>query len=183
MRLVNVALMYLLLSPTTVAAQNAATVAGEVLDETGAVLRGVLRERRPRLPQQRCTRCGDDGRPHTGAAVELVPPLVSATGAEIGMRTVRIRGVQSTLALWYLTLDSELLFVGDAGTTEAGRPSRRFGFEWSTYAPMTPWLTADADLAYSRTRFRDDDPAGDAVAGALDRVVSAGVAIEPSTQL
>jgi hypothetical protein len=30
-------------------------------------------------------------------------------------------------ALWTLELDSELLFVGDAGNTEADRPSRRSG--------------------------------------------------------
>ena len=37
-------------------------------------------------------------------------------------------------------LDSELLFVGDAGTTEAGRPSRRVGVEWTNYARLRPWL-------------------------------------------
>jgi hypothetical protein len=103
---------------------------------------------------------------------------VAATGAE-----VRLRGVQSTIALWYLDLDSELLFVGDAGTTEPGRPSRRAGLEWTNYARVSPWLTADVDLAWSRARFRDDDPAGDAIPGALDRVISAGVTIEPSRRV
>ena len=60
--------------------------------------------------------------PITGEPVDRVTPLVRAKGAEIGVRTVRIRGLQSTVALWYLGLDSELLFVGDAGTTEAGTP-------------------------------------------------------------
>ena len=43
---------------------------------------------------------------------------------------------------------------------------------------MTPWLTIDGDLAFSRARFRNDDPAGDHIPGALDRVISAGVTIE-----
>ena len=47
------------------------------------------------------------------------------------------QGLQSTVALWYLGIDSELLFVGDAGTTEAGRLSRRVGIEWTSYARMT----------------------------------------------
>jgi hypothetical protein len=93
--------------------------------------------------------------------------------------TVRIRGVQSTVALWYLGLDSELLFVGDAGTTAAGRPSRRVGLEWTNYARLAPWLIVDGDLAFSRARFSDDDPSGTHVPGALDRVISAGIAIEP----
>jgi outer membrane receptor protein involved in Fe transport len=104
---------------------------------------------------------------------------VRARGAELGLRTVRIRGLQSTVALWYLGLDSELLFVGDAGTTEPGRPSRRLGVEWTNYVRLTPWLNADADLAVTRARFTDADPAGRLIPGALDRVISAGVTVEP----
>jgi hypothetical protein len=121
--------------------------------------------------------------PSSGEAADPVTPLVRARGAEIGLRTVRVRGLQSTVALWYLGLDSELLFVGDAGTTEAGRPSRRIGLEWTNYFRLTPWLTVDADLAFTRARFTDDDPAGERIPGALDRVISAGVTIEPSRPL
>jgi TonB dependent receptor-like, beta-barrel/Carboxypeptidase regulatory-like domain/TonB-dependent Receptor Plug Domain len=121
--------------------------------------------------------------PASGDPVDRVTPLVKARGAEFGVRTVRIRGLQSTLALWYLGLDSELLFVGDAGTTEAGRPSRRVGIEWTNNARLAPWLTVDADLAFTRARFTDDDASGRRIPGALDRVVSAGVTIEPRTPL
>lgn len=117
--------------------------------------------------------------PISGEPAEGVTPLVRARGAEIGVRTVRIPGLQSTVALWYLGLDSELLFVGDAGTTEAGRPSRRIGLEWTSYARVKPWLIVDADLAWTHARFTDDDRAGDFVPGALDRVISAGVGVEP----
>jgi hypothetical protein len=118
--------------------------------------------------------------PVTGEAVDRVTPLVRAKGAEIGLRTVRIRGLQSTVALWYLGIDSELLFVGDAGTTEAGRPSRRVGLEWSNYARLSPWLIVDGDVAVTRARFTDNDPAGNHIPGALDRVISAGVTVEPT---
>jgi hypothetical protein len=117
--------------------------------------------------------------PVTNDPAERVTPLVRAKGAEIGLRTVRIGGLQSTVALWYLGIDSELLFVGDAGTTEAGRPSRRVGVEWTNYVRPAPWLTLDADLAFTTARFTDDDPAGDRIPGALDRVISAGVTVEP----
>ena len=117
--------------------------------------------------------------PKSGEPAERVTPLVRAKGAEFGVRTVPIRGLQSTVALWYLGLDSELLFVGDAGTTEAGRPSRRVGIEWANDWRVSPWLTADADLSFSRAHFVDDDPAGNEIPGALDRVISAGVIVEP----
>ena len=113
--------------------------------------------------------------PGTGEPVDPVDPIVRAKGAEVGARTL-VRGrLQSSLTLWMLDIDSELLFVGDAGTTEASRPSRRVGFEWSSVYTPTPWLSLDADVAYSRARFRDDDLAGDRIPGAVEGVASAGV--------
>jgi hypothetical protein len=97
--------------------------------------------------------------PASGEFVDRVTPLVRARGAEVGLRTVKVRGLQSTVALWYLGLDSELVFVGDAGTTEAGRPTRRVGLEWTNYASLRSWLTLDADFAWTHARFADDDPA------------------------
>jgi hypothetical protein len=116
--------------------------------------------------------------PKTGEPAERVTPLVRAKGAEFGVRTVAVRGLQSTVSLWYLGLDSELLFVGDAGTTEAGRPSRRVGIEWANYWRPRPWLTADLDVSFSRARFADADPAGTRIPGALDRVISAGIGLD-----
>ena len=118
--------------------------------------------------------------PRSGDAADRVTPLVRAKGAEVGIRTVRVKGLQSTFSVWYLGLDSELLFVGDAGTTEAGRPSRRVGVEWTNYARLTPWMTVDGDLSFSRARFAESDPAGDYIPGALDRVISGGVNVEPA---
>jgi hypothetical protein len=119
-----------------------------------------------------------------GAAIApQVTPLVRANGAEIGVRTVRVKGLQSTVSLWHLGLDSELLFVGDAGTTAPGRPSRRVGVEWTNYARLTPWMTVDGDLSFSRARFTDRDPAGAFVPGSLDRVISAGLSVEPSRSI
>jgi hypothetical protein len=121
--------------------------------------------------------------PRSGAPVEHLTPLVRARGAEFGVRTVRIRGLQSTVALWYLGFDSELLFLGDAGITEASRPSRRMGVEWTNYARLNPWLTAEADVSFSRARFTDDDPVGSFIPGALDRVISGGLTVEPDRRI
>jgi hypothetical protein len=117
--------------------------------------------------------------PVTGDPADRATPIVHAEGAEIGFRTVALRGLQSTLSLWTLSFDHELLFVGDAGTTEAGRPSRRYGIEWTNYYAVHPWVTLDFDLSLSRARFTDDAPEGNFIPGALDRVISAGFAIEP----
>jgi hypothetical protein len=115
--------------------------------------------------------------PRTGERVAPVDPIVRAKGAEVGLRTVASRRYHGTLALWALDIASELVFVGDAGTTEASRPSRRIGVEWSnTYAPLS-WLSIDADAAYSRARFRDVQAMGDRIPGAVEGVLSAGITV------
>lgn len=116
--------------------------------------------------------------PATGQPADRVTPLVRAKGAEVGVRSVAIPHLQTTVTLWTLSFDSELLFVGDAGTTEASRPSHRYGVEWTNYYAPRPWLILDADLAVSSSEFTDDDPAGDAIPGAVGTVVSAGVTVD-----
>jgi hypothetical protein len=121
--------------------------------------------------------------PSTGDRLSRVTPLVRARGGEVGVRTVRLHGLQSTVAVWYLGFDSELLFVGDAGVTEAGRPSRRRGVEWTNYARLAPWATAELDVSFSHARFTDASDVGDHIPGALDRVISGAMTIEPSRRL
>jgi hypothetical protein len=115
--------------------------------------------------------------PASGEPAEPVDPLVRSRGAEVGLRTTAVPGLHSTLALWTLRLDSELLFVGDAGATEASRPSAREGVEWANFWRWNDWLTLDADLAATRARFRDDAPEGDHIPGALETVAAAGISV------
>jgi hypothetical protein len=115
--------------------------------------------------------------PGSGAAVSRADPLVRSEGTEVGVRTLIVPNLHSTLALWLLDLDSELLFVGDAGTTEASRPSRRYGVEFANYYTPKPWLTLDADFSWSHARFTDSDPAGDHIPGAVEGVIAAGISV------
>jgi outer membrane receptor protein involved in Fe transport len=70
------------------------------------------------------------------------------------------------------------VFVGDAGTTEASRPSLRRGIEWSNRYIPKPWLIVDLDLSASRAQFTDNDPAGNYIPGSIDRVASFGVTVK-----
>ncbi|VIO72058.1 Vitamin B12 transporter BtuB [Bradyrhizobium ivorense] len=113
--------------------------------------------------------------------LERVPLLVRSRGAELGIRTKAVEGVTSSLAVFVLDFDSELLFVGDAGTTEPSRPSRRVGVEWTNQYKPLPWLTVDLDVAYTRARFTDFDPAGDRIPGAPAWVASGAVTLGGDT--
>ncbi|HEY6820941.1 MAG TPA: TonB-dependent receptor [Burkholderiales bacterium] len=116
--------------------------------------------------------------PASGAPAARVTPLVRAKGGELGARAAPFKGVQTSLSLWRLDIDSELLFTGDAGTTQASRPSRREGVEWANYFKATRSIVADFDITLSRSRFKDSDPAGPYIPGSPDRTVSAGVTYE-----
>jgi hypothetical protein len=116
--------------------------------------------------------------PSTGEPAALVTPLARAKAAEVGVRSLPLPGWQTTVALWGLDLASELVFAGDAGTTEPSRPSRRYGLEWSNVFRVRPWLTLDADLSLSKARFRGDDPAGPFIPGTVQNVVSAGASVD-----
>ncbi len=109
--------------------------------------------------------------------IDAAPGLVKAKGHEIGVRSEWVPGLQSSLAVWQLDFDSELVYVGDAGATEANRPSQRRGIEWNNrYVPL-PWLLIDADFAWTHARFADADPAGDRIPNAVDKVASVGVTL------
>jgi outer membrane receptor protein involved in Fe transport len=113
--------------------------------------------------------------------LQRVPLLVRSKGAEAGVRTKAIDGLDSSLALFVLDYDSEILFVGDAGTTEASRPSRRIGVEWTNRYRVNSWLGFDLDFAYTHARFSDFDPAGNFIPGAPGMVASAGVTLGEKT--
>jgi len=115
--------------------------------------------------------------PVSGDPVDAVDPLVATQGAEIGARTTWLPGLQSTLALWWLELDSELLFIGDAGNTEATRPSQRYGLEFANFWSPLDWLTLDTDITFTESEFTNSDPAGDKIPGAIDTTVAAGAAV------
>ena len=116
--------------------------------------------------------------PASGKAVDPATPLVRAKGAEVGVRTVAIPHLQSSLTAWTLSLASELLFVGDAGTTEAGRPSHRYGIEFANYYAPRPWLILDGDVSWSNARFADSDPVGDHIPGSVATVISGGATLD-----
>jgi hypothetical protein len=115
--------------------------------------------------------------PSTGDREHRVTPLARAKSAELGVRSLPLPGWQTTVALWGLDIASELVFSGDAGTTEASRPSRRYGIEWANYFRVLPWMTLDTDVSISKAGFRDEDPVGNRIPGAVQNVIAAGVSV------
>ena len=113
--------------------------------------------------------------PKTLDAVERTPGLVRSRGVEFGLRTEAIPKMQMSLAVYRLDFDSELTYIGDAGNTEAGDPSRRYGIEFSNYYRPYKWLSVDFDAAWARAR-----SLGNRIPGAIEGVAQLGVTVDRS---
>jgi len=92
--------------------------------------------------------------PYPNTLSSRIPLLVQTKGAEIGVRTVAVSHLQSTVSLWYLRSQSELQQDGDTGGTVASlNPSNRYGVELANYYTPVEHLTVDFDLAKVQRSF------------------------------
>ncbi|ATZ74145.1 TonB-dependent receptor [Idiomarina sp. X4] len=113
--------------------------------------------------------------PNNGDAIAPVDPLVRTFGYELGLRWRPTTSFNSSVVLWSLEQDSELLFVGDAGNTEASRPSKRQGIELAAYYNITDTLSLDLEYAYTNAEFDDGNAAEKDIPGALEDILQLGV--------
>ncbi len=124
--------------------------------------------------------------PYPNTPTSRIPLLIPTKGGEIGVRTLAVSHLQSTVSLWYLRSDSELQQNGDTGGTVASKqPSNRYGVEWANY--YTPWehWAFDFDMADSRALFTSidggdaapDSPGGKRVPEAVGWVMASGATL------
>lgn len=76
--------------------------------------------------------------------------LPTARGYEFGLRSRLVPRVELFATYWFLDLGSELVFVGDDGTTRAQGPSHRDGLEFGAKVRLLDWLTFTGDFTYTR---------------------------------
>ena len=80
------------------------------------------------------------------------PRDTTPRGGEVGLRAAPLDGLRSTVSVWALNLDSELLFTGDAGITEPAAASRRRGVTVASFYRPVPQLSLDADVSFRARR-------------------------------
>lgn len=120
--------------------------------------------------------------PTTNLPASPVPPLVGAFGQEIGARTEIIPNLQSSMTLWHLQSDSELIYNADSdiGSTTPNGASTRYGAEWNNHYILNNWLLFDADLAYTHARYTDSNENGQSgshIPNAVPKVADVGVTV------
>jgi outer membrane receptor protein involved in Fe transport len=116
----------------------------------------------------------------SGDPLKRAPALVGSLGEEIGVRTEIIPGLQSSLALWRLNSDSELVYGADSGGTEINGASRRYGVEWNNHWIFNEHVLLDADLAWTHARYahaNENDALGAFIPNAISKVGSVGLTL------
>lgn len=117
--------------------------------------------------------------PSTGDPATRVPVLVKARGLEVGARFEH-RDLSLSLVGFYLALGSELVFSGDAGTTEPNAATRRLGTEANLFWRPTAWLTLDGAAGLTRARFHDVARGESRIPNSVETVFAGGAAVKLS---
>ncbi len=88
-----------------------------------------------------------------------VPGLVTGTGREGGVR-FEAGTLKLTATYWWLSVDSELIFVGDSNAVEPKSGGKRHGLELVAFWKPLDWLGIDAVYTHSHARYKEeqDDP-------------------------
>ncbi|WP_374528325.1 TonB-dependent receptor [Novosphingobium sp.] len=120
--------------------------------------------------------------PGSGTRVDPVPVFARSRGAELGARLERSHFNASLVAFW-LDLASELVFVGDAGTTEPNDASRRYGIELALFWRPVQGVTIDGSASWTHARFRGVTTGQDFIPGATPFVLGGGISAKLTTQL
>lgn len=115
--------------------------------------------------------------PLTGDPAEPFDGLVDARGAETGFRAVLSDRLNFSATLFYLELDSELTFVGDAGTTEPNDATERTGVEAAVFWHATDKLVLDASAAKTKARFKYAPDGRDRIPDAQETIAGFGATL------
>lgn len=110
--------------------------------------------------------------PASGEPINAVEAFARSRGGELGLRFENGSEFNATVTAFWLELDSELIFVGDAGTTEPNEASTRVGLELAAFWWPTDWLALDA--SYTRTDAEIDSPIGRKIPGAIESTMTLG---------
>lgn len=94
--------------------------------------------------------------PQTQERTSPTPGLTAARASELGLRAEWLPAWRTTASLYRLDFDSELSYLGDAGTTEASSASRRTGIEITHAYRLSPQLSVELDTAYTKARQKTD---------------------------
>ena len=104
--------------------------------------------------------------------------LPTATGIDLGSLFKPSDRLYVEAALWYLALQQEFVYVGDAGVVEPSGRSRRFGVDLSLRYQLGPYMYTDLDATHSIARSVDEAEGQDRIPLAPTTTLTGGVSLD-----
>ena len=101
--------------------------------------------------------------------------LPTAFGADLGTIFKPISKLVLNAALWYLDLEQEFVYVGDAGIIEPSGKSKRVGIDLGLRYQLTDWLFFDTDVNYAHARSSNEPKGQDYIPLAPDFTSTGGL--------
>jgi len=106
------------------------------------------------------------------AGKEILP---TAIGTDLGTIFKPFPRMMVTAALWYLQLQEELVYVGDAATVEISGRTKRMGVDFGVRYQVSDYLFLDTDLNYTYARSIDAPKGENYIPLAPDFTTTAGL--------
>ena len=103
--------------------------------------------------------------------------LPSALGTDVGFVWKPTSKMLLNVAYWYLYLEQEFVYVGDAGIVEPSGETERQGIELSYRYQILPWLFWNLDTNYTYARSIEEPSGQDYIPLAPDFTLSSGLSI------
>ncbi|TDD77055.1 TonB-dependent receptor [Flavobacterium caseinilyticum] len=104
--------------------------------------------------------------------------LPTAIGTDVGTIWKPFPKLIVNSALWYLFLEQEFVYVGDAGIIEPSGKSKRMGAELGLRYQLNDWLYFDADANYTYARSIDEPKGQDYIPLAPDFTTTGGLSFQ-----
>lgn len=103
--------------------------------------------------------------------------LPKAYGADLGAVWKPLPKMVFSTAVWYLFLEQEFVYVGDAGIVEPSGKSQRYGLDLGLRYQFTDWLYFDSDATFTHARSIDEPSEEDYIPLAPDFTLTGGLAL------
>jgi hypothetical protein len=103
--------------------------------------------------------------------------LPKAYGLDLGSIWKPNKKLIVNTALWYLFLEQEFVYVGDAGIVEPSGKTERFGIDLGLRYQMNDWLYFDTDATYTKARSIEEEKGEDYIPLAPDFTIAGGLSV------
>ncbi len=109
--------------------------------------------------------------------------LPAAYGSDLGVNWKPVPKLFINLAAWYLWLDQEFVYVGDAGVIEPGGRTQRKGVDFSARYQLLPFLFLDTDINLTRPRAISEEKGSDLIPLAPTFTSAGGITLKTRSGL